>query len=78
MLKICDPLLFIPPVQARYRQRSWHFLVNQQLTEDATRVKRDRSNRRAIDTWKPLLKKTGDLLNNWLDFSEVLVSRRPP
>jgi hypothetical protein len=67
------------PHEIRDRQIS---AVNCRLTKDkikATKISWDkRATQRAINTWEQLLKKEGELLNNWINISEVLVGRRPP
>ena len=59
----------------------WRSAINARLTDDkittATKIKRDKNLTNLIKaTWEPLLRKQGEIPENWLEDSEVLVGRR--
>ncbi|KAH9961306.1 hypothetical protein BC827DRAFT_1203751 [Russula dissimulans] len=60
----------------------WLKAINARLTNDkitATKVKRDKNfSRLAENTWEQVLRKEGDIPENWLFHCEVLVGRRTP
>jgi hypothetical protein len=64
-----------PEIKAR-----WINAINRRLTKDkiiVTKIKHNKETARKVrSTWKPVLKKTQDLPNNWMQNREVLVGRR--
>ena len=57
----------------------WLRVINTRLTDDkiiATKIKRDeKSKRKTRNTWEHILRKQGDLPNDWITSREVLVGR---
>jgi ribonuclease HI len=61
-------------------ERRWNLAINKRLIEDkivATKIKRDKAHiQKLINTWEEVLKKDGDLPEDWTHKTEVLVGRR--
>ena len=61
-------------------KRRWLQALNRRLSEDritATKKKKDSAHmRKTISTWKPVLRKTGDLPEEWINQREFLVGTR--
>jgi ribonuclease HI/exonuclease III len=61
-------------------KKRWLVVINRRLTEDkiiATKIKRDKAHRlKAKNTWEAVLRKEGEIPDQWIHHPEVLVGTR--
>ena len=73
----CERVIQDRPHSAGEIRLRWLRSINARLTDDkilATMIKRDEKTAQKVkNTWEHVLKKQGDLPNDWIDSPEVLV-----